>query len=206
MVLGCQVAVWTDALNYCDNAAGLPKSTLSRRRFGGSVGGPQARDRAFYFGSNEGYRHKAGLSFIEAIPSVANAGLEEAEEGGRYIHRIPTRCTSPRRDVRATTACRPMGMTHGREPPSRDGRTSRDAQPDALRVVRDPWRVRPATTNRAGWRHPTYEQQPGAQHGAAAFGFDARTKALMKRPSTASARPSVSRPALARNVLASSAL
>src|SRR5436853_99661 len=66
-----------DSRNYFDstrNADGsvitqLPKSALKQNQFGGSVGGPLARDRAFFFGSYEGYRLDAGLNFVEAIPS-----------------------------------------------------------------------------------------------------------------------------------------
>ena len=47
----------------------LPKSALNQDQFGGSIGGPLARDRAFFFGSYEGYRLDAGLNFVEAVPS-----------------------------------------------------------------------------------------------------------------------------------------
>jgi hypothetical protein len=68
-----------DAPNYFDatrNADGsvideLPKSTLAQHQFGGSFGGPLARDRAFVFGSYEGYRLDAGVNFVEAAPSAA---------------------------------------------------------------------------------------------------------------------------------------
>src|SRR4051812_23386268 len=68
-----------DARNYFDsqrNVDGsvitqLPKSKLKQNQFGGSAGGPLARDRAFFFGSYEGYRLDAGLNFIEAVPSDA---------------------------------------------------------------------------------------------------------------------------------------
>ncbi|MGE0043527.1 MAG: TonB-dependent receptor, partial [Vicinamibacterales bacterium] len=60
-----------DAPNYFDTAAGLPKSTLDQHQFGGSAGGPLLRNKAFFFGSVEGYRLKAGLNFVEAIPSAA---------------------------------------------------------------------------------------------------------------------------------------
>ena len=66
-----------DARNYFDSTRNvdgsvitpLPKSALKQNQFGGSVGGPLARDRAFFFGSYEGYRLDAGLNFVEAIPS-----------------------------------------------------------------------------------------------------------------------------------------
>jgi hypothetical protein len=68
-----------DAPNYFDstrNADGsvieeLPKSALSQHQFGASFGGPLARDRAFFFGSYEGYRLDAGVNFVEAAPSAS---------------------------------------------------------------------------------------------------------------------------------------
>jgi hypothetical protein len=68
-----------DARNYFDSTrnvdgsviTALPKSKLKQNQFGGSIGGPLAKDRAFFFGSYEGYRLDAGLNFIEAIPSAA---------------------------------------------------------------------------------------------------------------------------------------
>ena len=68
-----------DAPNYFDKQrntdgsviADLGKSKLSQNQFGGSFGGPIAKDRAFFFGSYEGYRLEAGSNFIEAVPSAA---------------------------------------------------------------------------------------------------------------------------------------
>jgi hypothetical protein len=68
-----------DAKNYFDdlrNADGSiqspgQKSPLTLNQFGGSVGGPVAQNKAFFFGSYEGYRLNAGLNFIEAVPSAA---------------------------------------------------------------------------------------------------------------------------------------
>lgn len=60
-----------DAANYFDTRAGLPKSKLNQNQFGGSFGGPIVRDKAFFFGSYEGYRMKAGLNWVEAVPSAA---------------------------------------------------------------------------------------------------------------------------------------
>ena len=48
----------------------LGKSPLDQNQFGGSVGGPIARDKAFFFGSYEGYRLDAGKNFIEGVPSA----------------------------------------------------------------------------------------------------------------------------------------
>jgi hypothetical protein len=73
-----------DAPNYFDkqrNPDGsvlndLGKSQLRQNQFGGSFGGPIARDRAFFFGSYEGYRLDAGLNFIEAVPSAPRGRVQ----------------------------------------------------------------------------------------------------------------------------------
>jgi hypothetical protein len=72
-----------DAANYFDSfrnadgsviaAAGsaptVPKSPLDLNQFGGSIGGPLLKDRAFFFGSYEGYRLDAGKNLIQGVPS-----------------------------------------------------------------------------------------------------------------------------------------
>ena len=60
-----------DSPNYFDEAAGLPKSKLSQNQFGGSVGGPLMKNKAFFFGSYEGYKLDAGVNFVEGVPSDA---------------------------------------------------------------------------------------------------------------------------------------
>jgi len=68
-----------DARNYFDSLRNVdgslqsqgPKSPLRLNQFGGSLGGPIAKNRAFFFGSYEGYRLDAGLNFVEAVPSDA---------------------------------------------------------------------------------------------------------------------------------------
>jgi hypothetical protein len=67
-----------DSRNYFDyvrNSNGsvqsqLPKSLLKQDQFGGSIGGPLMKDRAFFFGSYEGYHLDAGINIIEAVPSA----------------------------------------------------------------------------------------------------------------------------------------
>lgn len=46
------------------------KQPLSLDQFGGSFGGPIARNRTFFFGSYEGLRQDTGLKFTEAVPSA----------------------------------------------------------------------------------------------------------------------------------------
>ena len=68
-----------DAPNYFDSTRNLdgsvkealPKSLLRQNQFGGSIGGPIAKNRAFFFVSYEAYRLDAGVNFVEAVPSAA---------------------------------------------------------------------------------------------------------------------------------------
>jgi carboxypeptidase family protein len=68
-----------DSRNYFDTTRNidgspirkLPKSPLKQDQYGGSFGGPLAKDKAFFFGSFERYQLNAGVNFVEAIPSAA---------------------------------------------------------------------------------------------------------------------------------------
>jgi hypothetical protein len=57
-----------DALDSASRYDGK-KQDLELDQFGGSLGGPIASNRTFFFGSFEGLRQKTGLSFTEAVPS-----------------------------------------------------------------------------------------------------------------------------------------
>ena len=55
-----------DAATKYDNV----KQPLSLDQFGGSIGGPVASDKTFFFASYEGLKQKTGLAFTEAVPSA----------------------------------------------------------------------------------------------------------------------------------------
>ena len=59
-----------DAANFFDNIIGQ-KSKLRMNQFGGSIGGPIKKDKAFFFFSYEGYRLRGGVNSIEAVPGLA---------------------------------------------------------------------------------------------------------------------------------------
>src|SRR6185503_8007317 len=67
-----------DGRNYFDTTRNLdrspidalPKSLLQQNQFGGSLGGPIVANKVFFFGSYEGYRMKAGINLVEAVPSA----------------------------------------------------------------------------------------------------------------------------------------
>src|SRR6266478_580283 len=60
-----------DAANFFDNIIGQ-KSSLRLNQFGGSIGGPIRKDKAFFFFSYEGYRLRGGINAIEAVPGLAS--------------------------------------------------------------------------------------------------------------------------------------
>ena len=60
-----------DAANFFDNIIGQ-KAPLRLNQFGGSIGGPIVRDKFFFFFSYEGYRLRAGINSIEAVPGSAS--------------------------------------------------------------------------------------------------------------------------------------
>jgi hypothetical protein len=60
-----------DAANFFDNVIGQ-KAPLRLNQFGGSIGGPVYRNKLFFFFSYEGYRLRAGINSIEAVPGSAS--------------------------------------------------------------------------------------------------------------------------------------
>jgi hypothetical protein len=60
-----------DAANFFDNIIGK-KAPLRLNQFGGSIGGPIKENKAFFFFSYEGYRLRAGVNSVEAVPGSAS--------------------------------------------------------------------------------------------------------------------------------------
>ena len=96
-----------DAANHFDSTRNpddsiiqeLPKSLLKQHQFGGSLGGPLMKNRAFFFGSYEGYRLDAGTNFVEAVPSAA-AWARAVPAIAGPAHRISgAQCGHPARRV-----------------------------------------------------------------------------------------------------------
>ena len=58
-----------DARNFFDHGD-IPK--FQRNEFGGSLGGPLKRDKAFLFGNYEGFRQNLGLSDLSLVPDNAS--------------------------------------------------------------------------------------------------------------------------------------
>ncbi|HEX8558119.1 MAG TPA: TonB-dependent receptor [Pyrinomonadaceae bacterium] len=61
-----------DALNANDfflNSAGQPRPVLTRKQFGGTLGGPVVRDKLFFFASYQGTRERNGASLNNSLMS-----------------------------------------------------------------------------------------------------------------------------------------
>jgi len=58
----------TTANDFFNNAAGVGRPQLLRNIFGGSVGGPIKKDRAFFFFTYEGFREATATSVVREVP------------------------------------------------------------------------------------------------------------------------------------------
>lgn len=58
----------TSANDFFNNLAGVARPQLLRNIFGGSLGGPIKKDRAYFFGTYEGFREATGTSVVREVP------------------------------------------------------------------------------------------------------------------------------------------
>src|SRR4029079_18842562 len=58
----------TTANDFFNNQAGVARPQLLRHIFGGSVGGPIKKNRAFFFFTYEGFREATGTSVVREVP------------------------------------------------------------------------------------------------------------------------------------------
>jgi carboxypeptidase family protein len=69
-----------DAANFFDNIIGK-KAPLRLNQFGGSIGGPVIGNKTFFFFTYEGYRLRAGINSIEAVPGAQSRICAPAPNG-----------------------------------------------------------------------------------------------------------------------------
>jgi hypothetical protein len=68
-----------DARNFFD---GSDNSTLRLNQFGGSIGGPIKKDKLFFFLSQENFFQRAGINFVNTVPSAAAKAQAQANAVG----------------------------------------------------------------------------------------------------------------------------
>jgi len=93
-----------DARNYFDHGS-IPR--FQRNEFGGSLGGPIKKDKAFLFGNYEGFRQNLGLSDVTFVPdNNARSGLLPCSA----VTPKPKSCTSatPLVNVGVASSVRPL--------------------------------------------------------------------------------------------------
>ena len=64
----------TTANDFFNNKAGVPRPQLLRNIFGGTIGGPIKRNRAFFFYSYEGFREATAASVVRTVPLPETLG------------------------------------------------------------------------------------------------------------------------------------
>lgn len=66
------------ANDFFNNLSGVERPSLARHIFGGAIGGPIKKDRAFFFYSYEGQRERQGISVVRTVPlaSLGNGILQ----------------------------------------------------------------------------------------------------------------------------------
>jgi Carboxypeptidase regulatory-like domain len=64
----------TTANDFFNNKAGVPRPQLLRNIFGGSLGGPIKRDKAFFFFTYEGFREATASSVVRTVPLPQSIG------------------------------------------------------------------------------------------------------------------------------------
>jgi outer membrane receptor protein involved in Fe transport len=92
-----------DASNYFDTLLARPDPTFNKNQFGGSVGGPVVKGKAFYFVTYEGLRQTIGQTQAITVPDAAartgiingvNVGVHPAVAPVLALYPLPTRQTA----------------------------------------------------------------------------------------------------------------
>ncbi len=94
-----------DARNFFDRAT---KSELRLNQFGGSVGGPIAKDKAFFFASFEGLRQRTSSPYVESTLSAAVRARPDCTGG------VTTNCIAPA--IRPLLGAFPVGQYASPDP------------------------------------------------------------------------------------------
>src|SRR5262249_31484422 len=83
------------------NKTGQPRGIWIDNRFGGRLGGPIKKDKAFFFLMDEGHNLKRAAAFPRLVPSaLMRQGILQFKDAGGAVHQI---------NLATSTACGPVG-------------------------------------------------------------------------------------------------
>lgn len=147
----------TTANDFFNNAAGVQRPQLLRNIFGGSLGGPIKKDRAFFFFTYEGFREATATSVVREVPlpTLGQGIVRYRTESGASDPGCPAgtpggvNCLTPA-EIEATYIAANGG--------------SPGINPAALTVLAD-----------AARRYPANDTTVGDQLNTSGFRFNART-------------------------------
>ena len=95
----------TEANNWFNNNAGVPRAPLIRNQFGGNLGGPIAKNKAFFFFEYNGRRDNQGAQVLRTVP------LDEFRNGNiQYILKTDASGNTCTGQSRANTTPQCIGM------------------------------------------------------------------------------------------------
>jgi hypothetical protein len=77
-----------NANNFFLNRAGVPRPQYQRNQFGGTLGGPVVKDRAWFFVSYQGTREANGTSLVNSIGTVFVPGDLSADRSAATLQRL----------------------------------------------------------------------------------------------------------------------
>ena len=82
-----------DARNYFEDPT-LPKASFKRNQFGGEVGGPVVKNKAFFFVDYEGIRQSKGIPNFNFVPSTEIRNTVTDPEINKYLalYPVPASC------------------------------------------------------------------------------------------------------------------
>jgi len=104
-----------NANNFFLNAAGVDRSSFKRNLFGGSIGGPIKKDKAFFFGSYQGSRRREG-----ATPTTLQV-LSVSERVGNFAELCPAGFDSSGNCTDITTGTQLTNPVSGANYPNNQG-------------------------------------------------------------------------------------
>ncbi len=99
---------WTSN-NFFNNKSGIPREKFDRDVFGGAIGGPIFKDRAFFFYSYEGQRDRREVSALRDVPlpSVGQGLIRFRNTAGNVVS---INCSQLATIFPNTQGCNPVGL------------------------------------------------------------------------------------------------